>query len=84
MSAVQLRPGRRKPYTARGIRRVPCFRCGKPARFQWQICADGNLYRPICWACDVALNRVVLEFMGFDRVTERIVRYADAKAKEAP
>ena len=73
------RRGRRKPYTVRGIRRVPCARCGKPSRFQWQICADGNLWRPICLACDIALNRLVLEFMGFDNVTERIVRYADQK-----
>lgn len=42
---------RKKPYTVIGIRRMKCFRCGRPARHQWQICADGSQYRPICGAC---------------------------------
>ncbi len=46
------RHGRRKPYTARGIVRLACFRCGRPARFQWSICADGNVQRPLCGECD--------------------------------
>lgn len=54
------RHGRKKPYTEAGVRRLPCFRCGEPARFQWSICADGNLHRPICVRCDVALNTLVL------------------------
>lgn len=55
---------RRKPYTARGVQRLPCIRCGGRATFQWQICSDGNNYRPLCVACDVALNRLVLDWMG--------------------
>lgn len=55
---------RRKPYTARGIRRVPCFRCGAVSEYQWQICADGNQFRGLCTPCDVALNDAVLGFMG--------------------
>lgn len=58
--------GRREAYTNIGIRRLPCFRCGKPAFYQWQICSDGNTYRPICPDCDLELNAWVLEFMGFD------------------
>ena len=67
--------GRREPYTARGIRRLRCVRCGRPATQQWQICSDGNLYRPICIDCDVELNRLVLEFIGFPHVDDMIVAY---------
>lgn len=56
--------GKRTPYTARGIKRVKCFRCGGPAVHQWNICADGG-YRPLCIECDIALNRLVLSFMRF-------------------
>lgn len=34
--------GRRQPYTEIGVRRVPCTRCGEPAEYQWQVCADGR------------------------------------------
>ena len=63
-----LSPHRRiKPYTKIGIKRLGCFRkgCGNKATRQWQICSDGNTFRPICDECDIELNRVVLEFMGF-------------------
>ena len=55
--------GRRDPYTEVGIRRMPCFRCGRPAVHQWQLCANGNRYLPICTECDIRLNRLVLQFM---------------------
>lgn len=55
---------RRTPYTEKGIRRIPCARCGSPSRYQWQICADGNVYRGLCVACDVALNEMVLLWVG--------------------
>ena len=71
--------GRRTSYTHGGIKRVACARCGnKPSAHQWQICADGNLYRPICVACDLELNRLVLEFMGFPNVDGLVGRYAEA------
>lgn len=55
--------GRKQPYTSAGIARVPCTRCGAPSEQQWQICADGNVYRGACNACDVELNELVLAFM---------------------
>ena len=55
---------RKKPYTQIGIERLKCFRCGHKASQQWQICADGNQYRPICVDCDIELNEVVIKFMG--------------------
>lgn len=56
------------PYTEIGIKRLTCHRkgCNNKATRQWQICSDGNTYRPICDECDIALNKLVLEFMGFD------------------
>lgn len=57
------RAKRKKPYTAKGITRLPCIRCGSPAAHQWQICADGNNFRAICLPCDIALNKMVLKWM---------------------
>lgn len=70
--------GRRsKPYTDVGVRRLECFRagCTNRAETQWQICSDGNTWRPVCWPCDVELNRLVLEWAGFVDVDERIRQY---------
>lgn len=68
---------RRKPYTERGISRVPCARCSKPSRFQWQVCADNRQYRTVCEDCDVELNKRVLRFFFKDEATERIKAYRD-------
>ena len=67
--------GRKKPYTYIGIRRLKCFRCGKQASQQWQVCADGNVYRPICIDCDIALNELVLRFMGACDVEGKMETY---------
>lgn len=72
-------PQRRKPYTEIGIRRVKCFRCGSPAETQWNICADGNVFRAICRACDVALNEMVLRWMRFADWKAKMARYRKAK-----
>lgn len=69
------RHGRSKPYTEVGIRRLPCCRCGEPAEFQWQVCADGSLYRPICKECDIELNNIVLMFMRDPERHEKIKEY---------
>lgn len=54
---------RKTPYTEVGIKRLDCIRCGDKAIHQWQICADGNNFRPICDPCDIKLNTTVLKFM---------------------
>ena len=72
--------GRRQPYTVRGIRRVSCAGCGLPSRQQWQICADDNLYRGVCNKCDIALNRLVLEFFHFEDVDVKLAAYAERLA----
>ena len=66
---------RTKPYTAEGIRRLRCIRCGAQARTQWQVCADGNQYRPLCLDCDFELNEMVMAWMGlpFDGAAYRVL-----------
>lgn len=71
---------RKTPYTAEGIKRVACFRCGaKPSAGTWQVCADGNQYRAVCHDCDVALNRVVLKWMRDPNVATKLARYKGAQ-----
>ncbi len=67
--------GRKKPYTEAGIKRLKCIRCGAPAYATWQICADGGLYRPLCRACEVDLNRLVLQWAGFPDWERKIEAY---------
>ena len=67
--------GRRKPYTNKGIERIPCIRCGKPSFHQWQICSDGRLFRPLCSVCDVKLNVMVLRWIGFKDWRKKIAAY---------
>ena len=73
---------RKKPYTQIGIRRLKCFRCGGMPEFQWQICSDKNIFRPVCKKCDVELNEVVLKFMGFQDWKEKIKAYKILKNAE--
>lgn len=76
--------GRRTPYSAIGISRLKCFRhgCKNRAVFQWNICSDGNVFRPICISCDIALNRTVLEFMGFPDAKQKGDVYEALKRAE--
>jgi hypothetical protein len=67
--------GRKEPYTVIGIKRLPCFRCGKKAIHQWQICSDDRLFRPLCLPCDIELNELVLRWAGFEDWEEKIERY---------
>lgn len=70
---------RRKPYTAAGIQRLRCIRCDEQqAVHQWQICADGNNYRPVCADCDVMLNHLVLRFMNHPKPSALMERYNGA------
>ena len=67
---------RKKPYTEIGVRRLKCIRCGKKAEYQWQICSDGNNFRPLCLECDILLNQTVLVFMGHPKAAELACEYA--------
>jgi hypothetical protein len=70
---------RRTPYTAIGIRRLQCFRvgCANRAETQWQICADGRVFRPLCLPCDIELNRLVLEWAGLPDAAEKLAAYRE-------
>jgi hypothetical protein len=68
--------GRKKPYTEKGLERLPCFRCGKkPSTHQWSACSDNNLWRPICVDCDIKLNKMVLIFMRCPHAQKKIMEY---------
>jgi transcription elongation factor Elf1 len=68
--------GRRKPYSAIGISRIPCARCGKPSTQQWSICSNGNRYLGVCTECDIRLNVLVLKFFRFKNISRMIRQYA--------
>ena len=70
-----VRHGRKAPYTAIGITRLPCFRCGEKAFSQWQVCADKGTYRPLCAECDLALNDLVLRWMLDPQAEVKIAKY---------
>lgn len=75
------RHGRVRPYTDAGIRRIPCYRCGRKARFQWQVCSDGRLFRPLCTDCDIALNELVLSWMGCPEMAAKMAAYRQRTAE---
>ena len=74
--------GRKEPYTADGIKRVPCVRCGGKALHQWQICADHNQYRALCIECDIALNKMVLSWANDPNASKKHDRYAAMQRKK--
>lgn len=70
------------PYTARGIKRVPCARCGKPSHAWWNVCADKigsrTQYRGLCLECDIGLNEVAMRYVfGSEREAD-ITAYAQS------
>lgn len=69
---------KRTPFTEEEIAQAKCFRCGAPAFSQWNICADGGKYRPLCKECDVALNDMVLRWMGFSNAKQKITKYKES------
>lgn len=69
---------RRKPYTQIGIRRLYCYRgCGRKAEYQWNVCADGNIWRPLCVECDIELNELVLRWMNDSDLDDKINKYRE-------
>lgn len=66
---------RRKPYTDRGISRVPCVKCGRPSKYQWRICST-NAWSAVCGACDLAINTIVAEWaFGKQKAAPLLDRY---------
>ena len=67
---------RREPYTVIGIARLKCIRCGAKAVHQWQVCSDGNNWRPLCLDCDVELNLLVLQWMRHPQAEVTVSGYS--------
>jgi hypothetical protein len=70
---------RRKPYTAAGIRRVPCRQCGRPSEHQWDLrpCALGSrAWYGLCREHDLDLNRIVVTFLNVPNGEAVLARYA--------
>jgi hypothetical protein len=68
---------RKKPYTARGIKRVPCSRhgCGKPGYASWNICSDGGQMRVFCAECDVGMNELAMRYAFGDTREDDLAAY---------
>lgn len=67
------------PYTDKGIQRVACARCGKPSSAQWNICAIGPQFLPMCKACDIDINRLVLQWIKHPDATKLLAQYKGAQ-----
>lgn len=66
----------KRPFTKKQLSKEVCFRCGDPAEFQWNACADDNQWRPLCGPCDLELNAMVLKWMGFKNWLAKVKTYA--------
>jgi len=57
---------------------MKCIRgCGRQARYQWQICSDGNAYRPVCAEHDVELNELVMRWAFGDSREADLMAYRE-------
>ncbi|MBD8556304.1 hypothetical protein IFT84_17490 [Rhizobium sp. CFBP 8762] len=80
---------RLEPYTAAGIKRVPCTRCGsKPGHAQWNVCADKvggrTQYRALCVDCDIGINALAMRYVFGSGREDDISRYeAATRVQEA-
>lgn len=48
-----------RPYTVKGLSQAKC-NCGKRPYAQWQVCANGNRWIPLCVDCDIKMNEMAL------------------------
>ena len=70
--------GRRTPCTQDIIHRSKCFKCKtRSAKEQFNICALGGRFVPICPSCDVELNALVLEWLDVPEQDERMKIYRE-------
>lgn len=66
---------RKRPYTAIGIKRMKCCRCGGKGYSQWNVCADNGAFRPLCRDCDIELNSLVLNWARDPEAKNKIAKY---------
>jgi len=75
--------GRREPYTVIGIKRKKCQRCSARPEYQWNCCANGNRWVPVCRACDIELNELALDFFRIKGRRKLMRKYKDSTLTEA-
>ena len=75
--------GRRRPYTAKGIHKIPCVKCGSPSTQQWQICSLNNEWFGVCTKCDIEIHSLVLKFFDIPDRQKLIQKYAKLKGGDA-
>lgn len=68
---------RTKPYTAAGLARMKCaaIGCNNRAIYQFEICADGNNWRPVCAEHDAKINEAVMRVIYGKTREAEIKRY---------
>jgi len=54
-----------------------CGECDRKARFQWNACADENVWRPICEIHDVLINIAVLRITQPTSWRELVIDYCE-------
>ncbi len=83
IDALKNKRRRTTAYSSIGIRRILCARCRtRRSDFQWQICADNRTFRTMCIECDIELNALVWDFMGFPDRDKVIDEYRRRKNRE--
>jgi hypothetical protein len=77
-----------EPYTATGIKRVPCARCGQSGHASWNICADKvrgrDQFRALCVECDIRMNEVAMRFVFGDSRNADLIAYGQAARDNQP
>lgn len=79
MNRARLFIGRKKPYSAIGIRRMKCASCTQRAEYQWNCCANGNYWVPLCARCDVMMNDLMMRFVNHPHHGKLMKRYRKLK-----
>ena len=70
---------RRKQYTEKELKKIPCAGCGQPSTQQWQICSLNSMRLGVCEKCDVNLNRAVLKLFNIRGWPYLITKYGQGK-----
>lgn len=53
-------------------------RCGRKGYAQWDVCADANTPRVLCYIHDIELNRLTLEWIGDPDAASKMERYEES------
>ena len=56
--------------------------CTRKGYAQWQVCADDRVYRVLCFIHDIALNRLVLTWVGDPDAFRKLSKYSAKVVKK--